>query len=163
VKPVNVLLIFAALACMSVTGQDYRKTAFITLNAKIEIKAPPAKVWEALLSKEGCMTAFGGTSDANLSSLAKIGDNLKTKVGEDMGTLVVTYVKPMEAIRYNWEPEKGHYACVARFTMKAGGAGTILEMSDGYSDDQTDPDKYAKQAVEEMKTHLAAFKKFVEK
>ena len=98
-----------------------------------------------------------------MSSLSKVGDNVTTKVGEDMGTLVVTYIKPQEAIRYSWEPDKGHYACVAKFRLKAGGAGTILEMGDGYSDDQPDPDKYAKQAVEDMKAHLAAFKKFVEK
>lgn len=143
---------------------EYKRSSLVRLEAKIDLKAPAAKVWDAITSSKGFAAATGFKIADTDKRLAKLGDAVPASVWSDKGNLVCTFGAEGKELRVSFEPDNGNYLCQKRITLEAQGGGTRLMVLDRYSDDQTDTvDKTAKDVMAEMPKQLAAFQAMVEK
>jgi len=164
-KIVALTLVLGCQAGSSVT-QDIptKKSSFIAVSVKIDIKATPDKVWDKLTSAEGIRSILNyAFDDVKGATLAKVGDHAAGTLEGDHGMLIVSYAKPAEEIRMIWEPDKGHYVCSARIQLTAGSGGTVFQVTDSYSDDQANVDETSDHVRKEYKASLPAFKLLAEK
>ncbi len=142
-----------------------RKSALVVIPSRLEVKAPPARVWAALTSVKGFCALTGFTPDAASKghAFARLGDHARAGIWSDRGTLVVTGWVPMKELRVAWEPENASYVCEKRILLAKTAAGTSLDILDRYSDDQPKVDETAKKSAEETGRALEAFRVLVER
>ncbi len=142
-----------------------KKSALVAIPSRLDVKAPPARVWAALTSVKGFCALTGFTPDAASKgrAFARLGDHAKAGIWSDRGTLVVTGWAPMKKLRVAWEPENASYICEKRILIAKTAAGTSLEILDRYSDDQPTVDETARKSAEETGRALEAFRVLVEK
>jgi hypothetical protein len=167
VLAIPVLLLLAAAipaARVQKTGPDYKRSSLVRLEAKIDLKAPAAKVWDAITSSRGFAAATGFKIADTDKHLAKLGDAVPASVWSDKGNLVCTFGAEGKELRVTFEPDNGSYLCQKRITLETQSGGTRLTILDRYTDDQTETvDKTAKEVLAEMPKQLAAFQAMVEK
>ena len=156
---VVVFSMFAAFLCAT----NFKKTSLITIPETIEVKAPPASVWTALTSWEGFGALTGFQPTGPEKRFSKVGDSVAAQVWDDKGTLVVTGLVPQKELRVTWEPANASYLCAKRVVLKPSATGTTLEYWDRYTDDQPNADETARKVVADTASHVAAFRKLVEK
>jgi uncharacterized protein YndB with AHSA1/START domain len=162
------LLLLLAAAVPAVRAQvetpTYKKSALVRVDARVELKAPIAQVWAALVSPQG-LAALTGNKPDGIKGLAKLGDATAAMCATDKGNFVCTHAVEGKELRITFEPENASYLCENRITLESISSGsTRLVITDRYSDDQADTvDKTAKEVVAEMTRHLAAFQAIAEK
>lgn len=141
-----------------------KKTALVAIPSRLEVKAPPARVWAALCSVKGFCALAGFTPDAASKgrAFARVGDHARAGVWSDRGSLVVTGWVPMKELRVAWEPENASYICATRILLTRTAAGTSLDILDRYSDDQPTVDETARKSAEETGRALETFRALVE-
>ncbi len=142
-----------------------KKSAFVSVSVKIEIKAAADKVWSRLTSPDGIRTLSQFTFDDGKGvSLAVVGDHAAGTLAGDHGTMIVSFAKAGEELRFIWEPDKGHYVCSIRFFLQSGTGGTTtLQLTDSYSDDQPNADETTESVRKEYRMRLPEFKLLAEK
>ncbi|MFO0981431.1 MAG: SRPBCC domain-containing protein [Planctomycetota bacterium] len=141
-----------------------KRTALVSLEARIEIKAPRERVWDALTSASGFCALTGFKTTEGARRLAKVGDAAAASIWDDHGMLVATLATANQELRVTFEPDHARYLCHKRITLDAAGAGTRVTVLDRYSDDQLDSvDQTAKQVAGEMPKTMAAFRALFEK
>ena len=142
-----------------------KKSALVAIPSRLEVKAPPARVWAAVCTMKGFCALAGFTPDAASKGrvFARLGDHAGAGIWSDRGSLVVTGWVPMKELRVAWEPENASYVCAKRIVLTKTAAGTSLDMLDRYSDDQPTVDETAKKAADETGRALGAFRALVEK
>ena len=164
---VSLLLLLAAAAPAVVLQKgaaEYKRSCLVRLEAKLELEAAPAKVWDALTRSKGFAAATGFQIADSDHRLAKTGDALPASVWSDKGNLVCTFAADAKELRVAFEPDNGSYLCQKRITLEPSGAGTRLVLLDRYTDEQTETvDKTAKEVMAGIPKQLAAFQALVDK
>jgi hypothetical protein len=160
----TVLPLLLLAAASQADSPTYKKSALIRVDAHVELKAPIAQAWAALVSPRGLAALTGNKADG-MKGLAKLGDSTAGMCATDKGDFVCTHAVEGKELRISFEPENASYLCENRITLESISSGsTRLVITDRYSDDQADTvDKTAKEVVAEMTRHLAAFQAIAEK
>jgi uncharacterized protein YndB with AHSA1/START domain len=163
-------LLFAVLAPLLIAPLaraevlPVKKATLVFIPSKMELKAPPEKVWAALCTVKGfcTLTGFAPDSTARTRAFSRLGDAARATIWTDRGQLVVTGVVPMKELRVAWEPENAGYLCSKRILLTKIPTGTKLEVWDRYTDDQPNVDETAKTVAAETAKAEIAFRRLVE-
>ena len=141
-----------------------KKAAMVFIPSKMELKAPPEKVWTTLCSMKGfsMLTGFKSDSLSRRVTFFRVGDLERASIWSDKGRLVVTDFVPQKELRVTWEPDNASYLCSKRFLLSKTETGTTLEMWDRYTDDQPTVDETAKKVAAETAKAEEAFRALVE-
>ncbi len=158
-------LLVAAGVLVATDLMPVRKSTFVTISARVEVKAPPATVWKTLCSVDGfcAITGFKPVPGQKLRSFSRVGDALPAGIWTDTGRLIVTHLSPGRELRVVFEPENASYLCASRVILKPSGDGTSVEYTDRYSDDQPTVDQTARQVFQETMAAVEAFKLLAER
>lgn len=142
-----------------------RKTALVTIPSRMELEAPPARVWAVVCSDRGfgALTGFTAAPAAAKHVFSRLGDSIGASISSDKGRLTVTGFTPLRELRVTWEPENASYLCSTRIVLTKSAAGTTLEMWDRYSDDQPNVDETAKKVADATAQGEAGFRALVGK
>jgi len=140
-----------------------RRAALVFIPSRMEIQAPPARVWSVVCSTRGfeALTGFATGPGAAKRVLSRLGDSMPASIWSDKGRLVVTGFAPQKELRVAWEPENASYLCSTRIVLTRSAGGTTLEMWDRYSDDQPNVDETAKKVSDATARGEAAFRALV--
>jgi uncharacterized protein YndB with AHSA1/START domain len=128
------------------------------------VKAKPEAMWAALTTGDGVCTIVGACSIEAADRkrpMAKVGDSVRAKAGNDGGNLVVSHVKPNKELRVAWEQDAGGYLCVFKFVLTPTPQGTRVEFVDRYTDDSPKVDDGAKWIVDARTKSEQAFRKLL--
>lgn len=157
----------ALLPCLSVPGDAAKidRIALVRVDAALEVKAEPARVWAAI-STAGGLAALGGFQAADPAKpLSRVGDAAAGTASGDKGVAVCTHAAPEKELRVAFEPDAGHYVCHRTVRLERTAAGTRVRVLERYSDDQPPEkaDATARGVAAEMERALAAFAQLVER
>lgn len=167
----RILLISAALfgvvTVASAQTVTVSKMALMTFTGTMEVKAAPAQVWATLTDGARVQSWYPGWKGATgVKSLATIGASITYKdEWGNPGKSVVLYAMKDKELRFAHVPDDGSYVCQVKFQLEAKGAGTMVTVSDQYSDNLDVPlDKdTAAVAKASMMKYLTALKAAAEK
>jgi uncharacterized protein YndB with AHSA1/START domain len=142
------------------------KMALMTCEAQIEIKATPAQVWKALTDADKVQSWCPlWKAAAQVKPLTSVGQTIAFK--DDWGNVgksVVIFVDAGKELRVAHVPDNGSYLCQTRFVIAPGAQGTVVHVTEQYSDAMdvpTDADT-ATQTQKSMEDTLASLKKIAE-
>ena len=131
------LLVLAATAAMGTGGVSVSKMALVTIDGSVEIGAPPAEVWSALTDGDKVQSWCPMWKKAPVAtrSLASLGASIafQDEYG-NAGKSVVIYVEPAKELRVAHVPDNGSYLCQAKFVLEGKGSGTVVKVTEQYSD-----------------------------
>jgi uncharacterized protein YndB with AHSA1/START domain len=143
VIPVSTLTGTALAGEPKISSEDL---TMIRIEVKMEIAAPPAKVWTHLTTGQNLVTWCPvWTSSRNAAiTLTKVGDVLDfTDSYGNGGKSVVTYLEKGKELRVVHEPADGSYVCQAKILLEGAGAGSRLTYVEQYSDESGPSDRKA--------------------
>lgn len=143
------------------------KMALMTFTGTMEVKAPPAQVWAALTDGAKIQSWYPGWKGATgVKSLTTVGASIAYKdEWGNPGKSVVLYAAKDKELRLANVPDDGSYVCQVKFKLEAKRTGTMVTVTDQYSDNLDVPlDKdTAAIAKASMMKYLAALKVAAEK
>jgi uncharacterized protein YndB with AHSA1/START domain len=142
------------------------KMALVTLQGQTEIDASPSKVWAALTNAETAQSWCPYWQNANpTASLDTVGRSIAFKdAWGNGGKSVVLYAEKAKELRIAHVPADGSYLCQSKFTLRGNGSGTVVSVTEQYSDNLDVPlDRdTAKQMSDEIEKYMTALKNIVE-
>lgn len=146
----------------------FARSACVRVERTVEIGASLGEVWVAITSGAEFCTLAGFTLEPNADPRAprmfqRVGDVLRARVGDDIGTLICTEFISGKELRVCWEPQNGSYLCHKWLRLRPTPTGTRLIYVDRYTDDQAGSvDATAKRVAADRDKALAAFKSRIE-
>ena len=135
-------------------AQEFK--GIVTLNAK------PAAVWALIVDGKKFFSLAGWELITSDAKFAKVGDNARIKVWGDAGTIVLTYYKANQELRYSWEPDNASYICQERILLEAKGDQTTLTYINTYSESGPQSKADIDAQIKSLNQFLAKIKKSVE-
>jgi len=162
-----IALLFSVVTVASGQTVIVSKMALMTFTGTMEVKAPPAQVWMALIDGAKVQTWYPGWKGATgVKPLNTIGASITYKdEWGNPGKSVVIYASKDKELRLAHVPDDGSYVCQVKFKLEGKGAGTMVTATDQYSDNLDVPlDRdTAATAKASMMKYLAALKALAEK
>lgn len=164
----SVLLVAALGLAGTAAAQDVAvsKMAFMTFKGNVTIQASPAAVWSVLTSAEKahswCPVWKAGKMAKPLTTVGTTID-YADEYG-NTGKSVVLYVDPEKELRVANVPNNGSFVCQTSVQLTPQGNGTLLQVTEQYSDAMdapVDTDTAAKTKTE-MDGYLKSLKNLVE-
>lgn len=118
--------VFAQVNNTKLTGQSFK--------GEVIVDASPQAVWTALTDVQKLSDLENFKYQGAPKKLTKVGDSVSLEVFGDQGTLILTYAKPDEELRYTWEPDNASYLCQDRWVISSSENGTKVTYEERYTE-----------------------------
>lgn len=159
-----------ALLCLPFLLQareiDASKMALVTLQGEMKIDASKGDVWSALTDAETAQSWCPYWHNASpTESMNAVGQSIAFQdAWGNGGKSVVLYAEEAKELRIAHVPNDGSYLCQVKFILKENGSGTVVSVTEQYSDNLDVPlDKdTAQQTSHEIEKYMTALKKIAE-
>jgi uncharacterized protein YndB with AHSA1/START domain len=143
------------------------KMALVTLQGEMEIDASQSKVWSALTDAETAQSWCPYWQESRSSEpMNAVGQSMAYKDSwGNGGKSVVIYAEEAKELRIAHVPNDGSYVCQVKFTLEGNGSGTMVSVTEQYSDNLDVPLERdtAKLVSHEIERYMTALKVLAER